>query len=135
MDVILGDRQTGKTTKLVEWLIQGHAIHSYPGWSRILVCANHAQVRWATDAVKEMTADWPKVRSTWDLRKAVWGLGDLNGAGIRGVSREVEIAVDNLDMVVAMYLSRMPVVVSMTGRPHEPAAVPTAGVEPATVTL
>jgi len=37
MEIILGGRRTGKTTKALEWLKQARRIDTYPFWDRVLL--------------------------------------------------------------------------------------------------
>ena len=36
MQVIVTGRQGGKTSAIVDWLLEGHSIAPYPGWSRVI---------------------------------------------------------------------------------------------------
>jgi hypothetical protein len=113
MKLIVSGRGFGKTTKMIEWLLEGHAIDHYPGWSRVIACADSRQVVHVTSLVKFRTAhehsmlsarDWDglsdtekrRLRALNDLRKAVWGPSDLAGPGLRGVG-DVELGIDNLE--------------------------------------
>lgn len=42
LQVLLGDRQTGKSTQAVAWVSNGIRTKKYPGWSRVLVCPHLA---------------------------------------------------------------------------------------------
>jgi hypothetical protein len=99
MKIIQGDRGLGKTTALIEWLLEGHKILGYPGWSRVIICPNHAQTTHATAKLREATKVWSEDSpETWDMRKCVWDLSDLR-SGLRGTRRdEVELGFDNFDM-------------------------------------
>lgn len=45
MQVILGDRQSGKTTTLLDWLVQGRPRPSWPNWDRVIVTADARRAR------------------------------------------------------------------------------------------
>jgi len=115
MQVIVGERRTGRTTKLIDWLLQGREQNSYPYWSRVIVCPTHQMVRHTTYAVLKRIEEvkWnlceqmlPHVHGDTDhhqavltdVKKAVWGLNDLM-SNIMG-SRPFEYAVDDYDMMM-----------------------------------
>jgi hypothetical protein len=42
---IVGDRQSGKTTAALKWIIRGEPVDFSPGWSRVFVMSNGASMR------------------------------------------------------------------------------------------
>lgn len=102
--LILTGRQGGKTTQLIEWIMNGHAIDMYPGWSRVIVCCvGRDQVVQLTKRIREATAALPDSRATWDLRKAVWSLQDL--AGATGYNwGTFEVAFDDVEFLLRKHL-------------------------------
>src|SRR5689334_17704505 len=118
MIVRVGDRQTGKTTRLISWLLEGHAIESYPGWSRAIVCANRTQVLSTTQLVRRATENWEEAfdqRALTDLRKAVWSMDDLWSV-MRGMKLEgFEYAIDNLEMILGKHFPGTPAIITLTG--------------------
>ena len=102
MKIIQGDRGLGKTTALIEWLLEGYAIPAYPGWSRVIVCLNHEQTTHVTARLRRATEEWNEQEpTTWDVRKCVWDLSDMR-SGLRGVSRVVEVGFDNFDVYLRL---------------------------------
>jgi len=124
MKIISGDRGSGRTTKLVNWLLAGEAINVYPGWSRAILCPNHEQVLHVYRMVRHATQDWfiepPQdksiaqlkgdalERAILDLSKCVWSFDDYRGV-MRGRHHftsgdSFEVAVDNFDYVLERVL-------------------------------
>lgn len=110
MIVTVSGRQSGKTTKMIQWLLDGHEIEEYPGWSRVIVCISHAEVVRISKLVRAATADWPETRRTWDLRKAIWFPTDTKGR-----NPGVEFGVDNAELFLSRLLGFTPTKVTMTG--------------------
>jgi hypothetical protein len=105
---------------LIQWLLNGHPIESYPGWSRAIVCANNTQVLHLAHAIHDATQQW---EGAWDLhtltalRKAIWSIGDLKST-MRGMKLDdFEYAIDNADMILAQVLGAYspPAIITMTG--------------------
>jgi len=119
VQVLLAKRREGRTTELLRWLTNGRRISSYPGWSRILVCA-HEQ------AVVDLTRHAGPVRDNpW--RKCIFTINDLESA-TRGAIRPgtVEYAIDDAEQLLWRMLPRrvgLPAVISFTGIPYVPEAV------------
>lgn len=100
MRLIAGDRQTGKSTELIKWLVDGHAIPEYPHWSRVIVVATTSEVEFLDREVKQFGRgpddEWepkPYMKCVWHLREF------LNNSGAMKYVRDenrVEIAIDNL---------------------------------------
>lgn len=121
MRVVVAGRRGGKTTRMVAWLLEGHAIDTYPGWSRAIVCANTTQVISTARMVREATKDWPESRSLWDLRKAIWSVDDLRSV-MRGMKLDdFEYVVDNADMILmrALGANKEPSTITMTGESED----------------
>lgn len=93
MQVIVGDRQQGKTTRLVEWVNQGRKVNDYPGWSRIIVTVDK---RRAVQMCKKYSLPSDRVFSYTEYREHFRG---------RKIYRDLEIGVDDLDTIVANQFS------------------------------
>lgn len=103
---IADDRASGRTTELLAWLLDGR--HSTVGvpWSRVLVVAT-AQER---DGLR---VRHPGVHFALIERGASCGLrypvvmtaGELDsGRGLRGLTGTVQVAIDNVEFVLAQWL-------------------------------
>jgi len=113
MKVIVGDRRTGRTTKLIEWLLDGMETSGYPYWSRVIVEPNASTVMSTFRMVqmhveknnwnpcKKMLPHQPADhnRALVDVYKCVWSLGDLQNNFRSGL--KFEYALDNLDGMLA----------------------------------
>lgn len=95
MRLVVGDRQSGKTTYLLRWLAEGHPLSEPPFWSRAVVVQSVRMQRHLADRVR---------RSGWFSRGLLpgetlpvftpWWLDES-----RGLSRDLEIAVDDADLL------------------------------------
>jgi len=98
--VIVNGRQSGKTYALVEWIKEGEETDSYPGWSRVLLCHSLEEAQ--------------RIRKLYDLDyRQVFGVSEWKTARIG--RKPVDIAVDNVDLILASYLGQYPAQIAMTG--------------------
>lgn len=115
LQVIVGERRTGRTSRLLRWLRDGHPIDSYPRWSRILVCAHADHVPTVHRLAFERYGQGP-----WS--KSVFSVADLRSAW-RGAIRPgtVEYAVDDADALMWSYLgvNQLPSLLTLCGRIFE----------------
>lgn len=115
MRVFVSGRRHGKTTAAIDWLLAGHRIYTYPGWSRILVCASESALH---DVVLRRGLPHP-------ASKCVFTIEELHSAA-RGaiVPGTVEYAVDDLDVLMMRLLPMevgRPALITVTGQPLEAA--------------
>lgn len=120
MIVIADHRQTGRTTHLAAWLIWGHEIEGWPGWSRVLVVLDEQRVRslmheWCTEGTELHGLHLAlRDRFTPSYGKLIITLSELRG--LRGVDPRIEIALDDAEAVLAHALhGRLPAVLAITG--------------------
>ena len=100
MKVIVNGRQSGKTHTLVEWIKEGEETDSYPGWSRILLCHSLEEAQ--------------RIRQLYDLDyRQVFAVSEWKTA--RMGRKPVDIAVDNVDLILTSYLGQHPAQIAMTG--------------------
>ena len=111
--VVVRDRNLGKTTELVNWLLGGHLIGGWPGWSRVLVVANKGRVT-------HLYREFPEQHRA--LREAgCAGLGKVVVTAeewprlCRGIARDVEWALDDAEQIIACQFGSLPNIMSMTG--------------------
>ena len=114
---IVGDRQTGRTERLLKWMLQGYAIDEYPGWSRVVVCPTFRQVVWVQRRLRKHITDVPANTqrcpdAVW--AKAVWVASTVSDR-LRGSSHELEIGIDNFDALVSQLMGFAPSVIVMEG--------------------
>jgi hypothetical protein len=99
--VIVNERQSGKTYALIQWVKDGEQTDSYPGWSRVIL----------TDTIKEAQ----RLRNLYDLDyRQVFSVREWQNARLG--PKRVDIAVDNVDLVLTAWLRQMPSVITATGR-------------------
>jgi len=108
--VMAQDRQQGKTSALVDWLLDGHVVDGWPGWSRVIVFV---------DAKRQMD-----VTRTHNHRVVGLVPGGLGKVGVtvsewarfqHGLARGIEWALDDADAFIAERMG-MPNVMTMTAR-------------------
>jgi hypothetical protein len=103
--VIVRPRQAGKTYEMVQWVKQGEPTRSYPFWSRIILCPTLEMAqRLRTDETYGL--DYTQVFGVDEWRRARKG------------PLPVEVAIDNLDLFLAIGLGQTPAVVTVTGDPE-----------------
>lgn len=120
MIVITDRRQTGRTTRLAAWLIWGHEIDNWPGWSRVLVVLDDQRARglmheWCTEGT-ELHGLHLALRERFQpsLGKLVITLREL--LGLRGADPRIEWAIDDADAVLAHALHGLfPAVITIEG--------------------
>jgi len=101
MRVIVNGRQAGKTHALVQWVKEGEQTDSYPGWTRVIL----------THSLEEAQ----RLRNLYDLEyRQVFSMGEWKNARLG--RKPVDVAVDNVDMILAHMIGQYPSQVAMTGR-------------------
>lgn len=129
MQVFVSGRQTGKTTALIDWLLDGHEVDMYPYWSRVIVCVSQNAVLHTQKMLYDRThhllkgddtIDWP----IHQMRKCVWHRRDLMGGINRGRPRalkhQFEVAVDDLDLFMMEMFGQPVDLATMTGELYDP---------------
>lgn len=118
MIVITDGRQTGRTTALLRWLIGGHPVDGWPGWSRVLIVAT------ARDA-QRIIVDYPELqhelrhRFTPALGKLVISVHELPHV-LHVADPAVAYAVDNADWIIEHALGVRPAVLTIEGVATDP---------------
>jgi hypothetical protein len=136
---IIGERGSGRTTKLIKWLLEGKEQANYPGWSRVIVCASsHRMVMttnvMVTDYIRKhvnfhscdrmlphTAAECPQVQERFvnNVRKAVWGMSDYfaNESG----TRQFEFAIDDMEYVWerGARILRRPTLITLEGKVND----------------
>lgn len=112
--VLARPRQNGKTSELIQWLINGHRVEDWPGWSRVIVTpTTHQQKimlnRWAQQVDPLIPGG---------LSKVVITAAELhNRAPGKRIQASIEIGFDDVDTFLWSTLSVLPDVITMTARP------------------
>ena len=96
LKVIAGGRGSGRTTKLVEWLKGGRPLTSYPFWSRVVLTTTQRQAMWLRNDVLRRD---PDLRGPF-LGTSRWVFSIDEWLRVRGMSREVEVAIDNAEEIL-----------------------------------
>lgn len=108
--VLVLDRQQGKTTWAIRWLMGGHKVDGWPGWSRVLVVMTANEAR-------RILIDYPDEQGklhamgNGGLGKLVITLDEARHA-LSVADPQVEVAFDNADLLVERALGRRPALVT-----------------------
>lgn len=124
LSAVLSDQLGGKTTQLIDWLIDGDPIDSWPSWSRVLIVPDGEQRRNIVSRFQVANLTLRDKGCTGGLGKIVLTVGDYALTRLR--LADVEVAVDNADHLVEQMIGLRPDLVSMTGSVFgaQPARVP-----------
>jgi hypothetical protein len=118
MQVVARPRQAGKTTDLVHWVLDGHELYGWPGWSRVLLVSSPELVGWITQRFttedQALKADFPPGLPAVVLTHNQW-YRQARGRNRAGL----EIAVDDADHLIFAALGAVPTVIALTGSPAE----------------
>lgn len=90
MEALIKGRQEGKTTALMEWVMGGHKIHRYPGWSRIAIVIDMSMYEFVKGQWWGRMEDFSHRVFLWDEfsgNQNFWGSG-------------TEVRIDNLDLLL-----------------------------------
>lgn len=106
--LVAGGRRSGRTTKLLEWLKQAVPTNSYPFWDRVLLV--HSLDR-AQD-LRGQLARWSRSRGDKHglAYNLVYSYTEWREARIGHMP--VEIAVDDVDMLVSNYFHQTPALIA-----------------------
>jgi hypothetical protein len=115
VSTLLAGRREGKTTRLVEWLLQGEQIEPWPGWSRVLVVATADRIDPIRDNFRAADQELREKGCAGGLGKVVLSAGSYALHRLR--LSDVEVAVDSAEDLITQQLGFRPDVVSMTGAP------------------
>lgn len=115
--VVLGDRQTGKTARLLTWLLGGHAIDAWPSWSRVLIVANEGKRQETVGHSEEFAVQLRQVGGP-DLAKVVLVAGDYAVTRL-AIRHDVEVAIDDVHEHLFMQVGIRPAVVALDGQSYD----------------
>lgn len=106
MYFLQGNRGSGKTTYLLDWLRSGHVLE-HGTWSRCLLMNTEGEAEYARNQIAatlraEMHNPAERIQQ---LRKAIRAVGGVRG--LRGLPHEIEYAVDNIDNMLPFLLGTM----------------------------
>lgn len=110
---LIAERQEGKTTQLIEWLLGGEPIDKWPAWSRVLIVPNPRQMEYIVDRFKTADRELRDKGCPGGLQKVVLTAGGYGLTRLR--LADVEVAVDNAEELIEQQLGLRPDIVSMTG--------------------
>lgn len=119
--VVLAGRREGKTTRLIEWALQGRPLDAWPNWNRLILVATRRECEnaildfeWADRLLRE--------RGGPALAKIVLS-ADRDDYALRTRLRlrsDITVAMDNVEGWLHAQLGFIPAVMSMTGHIYDP---------------
>lgn len=117
MKVFTTERGEGKSTELLHWLLRGEPIDAWPTWSRVIVVSTAREARLLSfhHQKSEHLGELLLARGGPELDTLI--LVYDSDLPRRRILDNVEVAVDNVDLLLAHLLHQMPAVVTMTGEP------------------
>jgi hypothetical protein len=112
--VIARPRGRGKTSELIQWLVNGHLVQGWPGWSRLIVVADERMQKSMMDTWNHQVR--PLVPG--GLGKVVITAAELHNRvpGTR-INQGIQVAFDDIDALLWATLGLLPDVMTMTARP------------------
>jgi hypothetical protein len=113
---LVAERQEGKTTQLVEWLLGGEPIEAWPSWNRLLVVVNEQRYAYVLDRFGAASRKLEEKGCAGGLGKVVVSANFDKFVIQRMRLADVEVAVDDAEELIAQQLGFLPDVVSMTAK-------------------
>jgi len=121
MDVVTAQRRTGRTTALATWLLDGHSVPGWPGWSRVLVLADARRCQQIIDELAGVHAALREA-GTPGFGKLAISLAELHTLATRGRGRidpGVTFALDDADWIITHACGGItPALISIEGTPR-----------------
>jgi hypothetical protein len=126
--VLVGPRGSGKSMALVRWQAQGHAMDSWPTWSRVILVGSTPREQALVKMVREYPTDYlgrwcdstsPEKRDVLAARSRAVITYSLGNPALRWLWPEMkyEYAVDDADEVLANFLGLpTPAQLTITGQ-------------------
>jgi hypothetical protein len=116
--VVAAGRGMGRTTALATWLLDGHPVPGWPGWSRVLVLPDARRCQQIIDELPGIHAALREA-GTPGFGKLAITLAELHQLGTRGRGRidpDVTFALDDADHALASVCGGItPAVISVEG--------------------
>lgn len=126
MIVVAATRAGGRTTALATWLLDGHRVSGWPGWSRVLVLASARRCQQIIDELPEIQTAL-RERGTPGFGKLAISQAELYQLATKGRGRidpEVTFALDDADHLIASACGGItPALISVEGVPRTVAEV------------
>lgn len=103
MRYIIGDRRSGKTTELLEWILDGHPRDTFPYWSRIIISFSDREARRLRNILK-------MARPSLDISEWVFSVEQwqLERRGIKNYTG-LSIAIDEASYILEQYIGHVDV--------------------------
>ncbi len=115
-EVFVSPRGGGKTYQSLKWLTEGHALDTYPGWSRVLIVPNAVTREWTIREFERLMykTDWnleltPRVIISWTTARD----------NLKGMSK-VELAIDGTREILEGILLQRFSLMTVDGELYEP---------------
>lgn len=115
--VVLGDRQTGKTARLLSWLLGGHRLDAWPSWSRVLIVTDLHDARQLARDNTELSLALRGLGGP-ELAKVILAAGDYAVTRLT-IRHDVEVAIDDVQHYLYLHIGLRPAVVALNGESYD----------------
>jgi hypothetical protein len=100
MKYIIGARRSGKTTQLLEWVLEGHPRNTFPYWSRVIISFSHQEARRLRNILKQArpeldTQEWVFSVEEWQSERR-----GINPTGLM-------VAVDEASYILEQFIGHV----------------------------
>lgn len=116
MKIVVGDRGTGRSTRLVKWLLEGRQTQKYfsvSGWSRVILVTSQDEVRFVRNLIAReiVSSGHPELAGILNYAVQV-----ISQDFFRGKDPDLESAIDDVDRAITVLTGGwLPSVMSVTG--------------------
>jgi len=118
MDLYVGGRASGKTQRLLDWVLQGVEADGYPGWSRVLIVPTMEQLEDMRERVRHRCVkggiEWAEI----DFSHRIYAWEEWRTANRAVLNPETEIALDNVDFYFPSIFGRLKIMSLSTALVH-----------------
>ena len=104
MNIMIANRQAGKTTAAIRWVKEGQRWVGYPGWDRVLVVPTHQMLKHLRTRLWGEIVDFDHRIYDWDTWQHA-----------HGASPDTQVVIDNAEWIFPQIPGRL-VGITMTGQ-------------------
>jgi hypothetical protein len=98
ISVLVGGRAAGRTTRLIEWVLDGEKAQGYPGWTRVMVVPTMRELDALRDIVHKRVGEhvpWGEI----DFSHRFYAWAEWRNVGM--VNPQTQVGIDDLDRILS----------------------------------